>query len=208
MVPVIRHSSLSLSTRFFMTGVREQTMSIQSKRTFFPGSWLGGCFFLVLAAVALAGCSDNGSKVPSGTAVVQAPAVEPADAVTAMDKDAAAHRGDPVAGKEVYDNFCHYCHGRQGMGDGPIGIAITPAPADLVHDKSRRSRSDEQLFYSITEGVRRKTGSKEMAMPRWKDVLSEKQRWDVLAYIRQLQKEYSAKTSGDSEKTGEAAAQQ
>ena len=77
------------------------------------------------------------------------------------------------------------------MGDGPIGIAITPRPADLIHDKSRLAKTDEQLFYSITEGIRRKTGGEEMAMPRWKDILTEKQRWDVLSHIRQLEKEYT-----------------
>lgn len=170
-----------------------------------PGIWLAWRLSLVLT-IALAGCSDSASNGPPSKAVAEIPAVE-----QAVDDNAVGRRGDPVAGKEVYDNYCHYCHGQKGMGDGPIGIAITPTPADLVHDKYRRSRSDEQLFNSITEGISRKNGSKEMAMPRWKDVLTEKQRWDVLAYIRQLQREYSSETddvSKDAQKIGKAAGPQ
>jgi len=98
-------------------------------------------------------------------------------------------RGDPAAGKAVYDRYCHYCHGRKGYGDGPVGTAITPHPADFVHDTKRMSKSDEKLFKSISNGVQRKIGGEAMAMPRWAGVLSVKQRWDVLSYVRELERE-------------------
>jgi mono/diheme cytochrome c family protein len=44
------------------------------------------------------------------------------------------------------------------------------------------------LFKSITEGVHRDTGGEAMRMPRWKDILSDQDRWDVLTYIRYLSK--------------------
>ena len=75
------------------------------------------------------------------------------------------------------------------MGDGPVGTAITPHPADFVHDRKRMAKTDEELFKSITEGVRRPLGGDEMAMPRWADILTVQQRWDVLAYVRQLERE-------------------
>ncbi len=97
-------------------------------------------------------------------------------------------RGDPVAGKAVYERYCHYCHGRKGYGDGPVGTAITPHPADFVHDTKRMRKSDEKLFKSISDGIQRKIGGEAMAMPRWANILSEKQRWDVLAYVRELER--------------------
>jgi len=97
-------------------------------------------------------------------------------------------RGDPVAGKAIYERYCHYCHGRKGYGDGPVGTAITPHPADFIHDTKRMRKSDEKLFKSISEGVQRKIGGDAMAMPRWATILSEKQRWDVLAYVRELER--------------------
>lgn len=99
----------------------------------------------------------------------------------------AAVRGDRSAGKTIYERYCHYCHGRKGYGDGPVGTAITPHPADFVHDSKRMAKSDEKLFKSIRDGVQRKIGGEAMAMPRWAHILTEKQIWDVLAYIRQLE---------------------
>jgi len=96
-------------------------------------------------------------------------------------------RGDTAAGKIIYERYCHYCHGRQGYGDGPVGTAITPHPADFVHDSKRMAKSDEKLFKSISNGVQRKIGGEAMAMPRWANILTEKQIWDVLTYVRHLE---------------------
>jgi mono/diheme cytochrome c family protein len=98
------------------------------------------------------------------------------------------HAGDSVHGKALYEKYCHYCHGPKGRGDGPVGIAITPKPVDFTSDK-RMLKSDKQLFSSISNGIRREKGGKEMAMPRWKGILSDNDIWDVLAYVRELQRE-------------------
>lgn len=162
-------------------------MRISSIRPSLPGGRLTCSFIIMLTVAALSGCSKEASKAPSGEAA--APGAQVSVKTTQLD-EIKAQAGDPAAGKAVYEKYCHYCHGEKGMGDGPIGIAITPRPADLINDRSRLAKTDEQLFYSITEGITRATGGKEMAMPRWKDILTEKQRWDVLSYIKQLEKEY------------------
>ena len=95
-------------------------------------------------------------------------------------------QGDPEKGKVVYGKYCFYCHGREGRGDGAIGIAVTPHPADFVGDKKKMAKSDDELMKSISEGIRREVGSEEMAMPRWKDILSEEDMWNALAYAREL----------------------
>ena len=100
----------------------------------------------------------------------------------------AVKRGDAAAGKVIYERHCHYCHGQKGYGDGPIGTAITPHPADFVHDSKRMARSDEKLFKSISEGKQKDIGGEAMAMPRWAHILSEADIWDVLAYVRELEK--------------------
>ncbi len=114
-------------------------------------------------------------------------------AVTEAKDALTGRRGDPVAGKLIYERYCHYCHGRQGYGDGPVGTAITPHPADFVHDSKRMRKSDEKLFKSISEGVQRKIGGEAMAMPRWANILGERERWDVLAYIRELERKGRAR---------------
>lgn len=97
--------------------------------------------------------------------------------------------GDAKKGKIVYEKYCFYCHGREGRGDGAIGVAVTPHPADFVGDKRKMAKSDEELIKSISEGIRREVGSEEMAMPRWKDILSEEDMWNALAYIRELSRD-------------------
>lgn len=97
-------------------------------------------------------------------------------------------QGDPEKGKVIYEKYCFYCHGREGRGDGAIGIAVSPHPADFVGDKRKMAKSDEELIKSISEGIHREVGSEEMAMPRWKEILTEQERFDVLAYVRYLSK--------------------
>jgi mono/diheme cytochrome c family protein len=106
---------------------------------------------------------------------------------------ATSRRGDSIAGKLIYDRYCHYCHGWRGYGDGPVGTAITPHPADFVHDTKRMKKSDAKLFKSISDGVVRKIGGEAMSMPRWASILSEKDIWDVLAYVRELQRKGRAR---------------
>lgn len=96
---------------------------------------------------------------------------------------------DAAAGKLVYERHCHFCHGNKGLGNGPVGIAISPHPADFVHDRKRMNLTDEELFKSISEGVTREVGGDAMNMPSWKGILTEAERWNVLAYVRQLERE-------------------
>ncbi len=96
-------------------------------------------------------------------------------------------------GKVIYEKYCFYCHGREGRGDGVIGIAIIPHPVDFVNDTGVMVKSDEKLFKSISEGVHRDEGGGAMRMPRWKDILTDQDRWDVLAYIRYLSKKGAEK---------------
>ena len=96
---------------------------------------------------------------------------------------------DLAQGKEVYEQHCHFCHGYKGYGDGPVGIALTPHPANFVEDAKRMSKTDEELYKSITEGIHRDIGGEAMSMPRWNEVLTDHERWNVLWYIRHLEKE-------------------
>lgn len=92
-------------------------------------------------------------------------------------------------GEEIYFRYCHFCHGRKGYGDGPVGIALSPHPANFVEDRKRMAKSDDEMFKSITEGIHKDIGGEAMSMPRWQEILTEEERWSVLAYIRHLEKE-------------------
>ncbi len=104
-----------------------------------------------------------------------------------------AEPGDIALGKLVYEKHCHYCHGRKGRGKGAVSIAVVPNPADFIRDEKRMAVTDEALFKSLTYGITKESGGqkleKALAMPPFKGVLTVKERWDVIAYIRELVRE-------------------
>ncbi|MDR7485527.1 MAG: CopD family protein [Armatimonadota bacterium] len=82
-----------------------------------------------------------------------------------------------AVGGRLYRQHCQACHGPAGAGDGPAAAALRPPPADLrVHMAA--GHTDGQLFHWISEGM---PGT---AMPAFKDVISEEDRWHVLNFIK------------------------
>lgn len=93
-------------------------------------------------------------------------------------------------GRRLYVSYCQLCHGTQGKGDGPLAKAMGIRPADLT--TTVRSRSDTILTKIITgEGRQTITGRDRHnllseAMPEWKDVFSDSQIKELIAYLRFL----------------------
>jgi mono/diheme cytochrome c family protein len=82
-----------------------------------------------------------------------------------------------AAGERIYRTRCQVCHGVTGAGDGPAAAALNPPPADLrVHMAA--GHTDGQLFDWLSNGF------KGTAMPGFKDVLSEDDRWNTINFIR------------------------
>lgn len=82
-------------------------------------------------------------------------------------------------GAELYAANCASCHGDGGMGDGPAGSALNPAPAPVAH--TSQMMADDYLFWRVSEGGTPFSTS----MPPWK-VLDEQARWDLVNYMRAL----------------------
>ncbi len=91
--------------------------------------------------------------------------------------------GDVKNGKIVYERKCMLCHGEKGDGKGPVASEINPAPRDFtrgvykIRTTASRIPSDQDLFKVITNGMPGTT------MPAW-NVLPDKDRWDLVAYIK------------------------
>ncbi|MEW6286141.1 MAG: cytochrome c [Chloroflexota bacterium] len=83
-------------------------------------------------------------------------------------------------GAALYATNCASCHGDGGMGDGPAGSALDPAPAPVAH--TSQMMADDYLYWRISEGGA-PFGS---SMPAWKDILDEQARWDLVNYMRAL----------------------
>ena len=82
-------------------------------------------------------------------------------------------------GKNLFNMYCTTCHGDKGLGNGVSAAALNPKPKDLTV-KEVQKQSDGALFWKITTG--------NPPMVSWKYTLTEKQRWQVVDYIRQLAK--------------------
>ena len=90
-----------------------------------------------------------------------------------------------AAGMETYHENCEPCHGDTGKGDGDTGKIIKKKPANFTDAKLMSLETDGSLFWKMGEG--------RGPMPAWKDELSEKERWQLVNYIRKLGKDAAAK---------------
>ena len=90
---------------------------------------------------------------------------------------------NPVKGvgnaKKSSETNCSSCHGATGKGDGAASAALPPPkPADWTSEKVQK-QTDGELFWKISNG--------RGAMPPWKH-LPEKERWELVNYLRSLKK--------------------
>ena len=79
--------------------------------------------------------------------------------------------------KETYTTFCTPCHGSKGKGDGVAAAGLAVKPADHSSVAVQR-QTDGAIFWEMTEGHN--------PMPAYKTAFTEKQRWQLVNYIRTL----------------------
>ena len=86
-------------------------------------------------------------------------------------------------GEQLYQTYCASCHGKQGYGDGPAGMQLSPRPSNLNQlMRMRRMASDSYLIWTISEGGKQFN----TAMPAFKETLSEKDRWKIIHFLKNL----------------------
>jgi DMSO reductase family type II enzyme heme b subunit len=94
-----------------------------------------------------------------------------------------AQPGDAKAGQAVYELKCAGCHGVKGDGKGAAAELLDPRPRDFtsgiykIRTTVGKMPSDQDLLRVISEGM---PGT---SMPPWR-VLPEKDRWDLVAYVK------------------------
>jgi DMSO reductase family type II enzyme heme b subunit len=101
----------------------------------------------------------------------------------AADVGTAVAQGDANAGKAVYERRCLLCHGEKGDGKGAGAEQLAPRPRDFskglykIRTSANKTPSDQDVFRIVTEGM---PGT---SMPAWA-VLPEKERWNLVAYLK------------------------
>ena len=88
-------------------------------------------------------------------------------------------------GEMLFGDNCALCHGDKGMGDGPGAKTIKVKPANFTDEKLMAEETDGSLFWKMSNG--------RGPMPAWKSVLSDKERWELVGYIRKLTKDAAKK---------------
>jgi len=87
---------------------------------------------------------------------------------------------DPVIGEQIYQQECEQCHGPRAMGDGPKAAELGITPAALASAEEVREDPPIKRFLVLAHG------KEEDGMPSFAGKLTERQRWDVLAYVYTL----------------------
>lgn len=105
-----------------------------------------------------------GAKLAVAYEVSQAPIITP----------------DPIRGAPLYTQHCSVCHGTNGAGDGPAGVGMEPAPANLRDAKRLDHLSLYAIYNTLGQGV------EGTDMPAFADQLDDRQRWDLATYIAQF----------------------
>ncbi len=80
-------------------------------------------------------------------------------------------------GKSLYTQQCATCHGGSGIGDGSAARYLQKSPTNLT-TKKFQSQTDGEIFWKIVNG--------NSPMPTFNDMLTEKQIWIVVNYLRTL----------------------
>ena len=104
--------------------------------------------------------------------------------VAALMVSTGAHAQDkpnPLSGKRLYRAYCLVCHGADGKTRGSLAEKLNLAPADL--SSAPYQTQEVQELAGLIGGYGRRAGSR---MPRWSEVLGERDVRDIAAYLSKL----------------------
>jgi mono/diheme cytochrome c family protein len=79
-------------------------------------------------------------------------------------------------GKTMYTDRCVMCHGKTGNGKGSLALQIGYKVPDFTRADALAHLTDGALYYRITRGHE--------AMPGEQDFITDKEKWDLVNYLR------------------------
>lgn len=138
-----------------------------------------GFILLLILAAFLSACSFSmaaditpppGSELPAAQQATQSVATSPVYPIVPPDL---------VNGEKLYNQECTQCHGLKGMGDGPQAAQLSVPVATLGLSDFARQYSPAEWYAVVTQG------NMEKFMPAFAN-LTDRQRWDVVAYAMSL----------------------
>lgn len=90
--------------------------------------------------------------------------------------------------EENYARRCAWCHGPDGMGDGPAAEFLYPRPRDFTLGMFKYKDTPSSREFPTDEGLQRiiRDGLRGTSMPGWGDVLSEREIRDLIPMIKEF----------------------
>lgn len=161
---------------------------------------------VVIIVLLMAGCGDTATPVVSGEHSMSDADMQHGSGAMTHEHAEVPHEFEDLtnpfsdndealaAGQVIFDTNCTVCHGPQGKGDGQGAAGLNPKPADLSDSQMMGGLTDGYLFWRVSEGGQMAPFNS--AMPAWKTILSDEQRWQVITYVRSF-------SAGMSENTGQ-----
>jgi mono/diheme cytochrome c family protein len=81
-----------------------------------------------------------------------------------------------ASGLMLFERHCLQCHGAPGIAPGAIGLGMNPSPPNFA--QTGRDLPAPEIFWAISNGI------KLTGMPAWKFRLSERDRWAIVAFLK------------------------
>lgn len=91
-----------------------------------------------------------------------------------------------ASGKERFETTCSPCHGIIGAGNGTVAHLLEHPPKNLLTGVSK-NLPDGYIYGYIRNGG--------IWMPAYDDAMSSNERWQVVLYVRELERKYGNETA-------------
>jgi high-affinity iron transporter len=98
---------------------------------------------------------------------------------------------DVAEGKAIYAQRCASCHGATGLGDGPGGRGLNPAPPAIGTFELMHGQSPGLTYRVVSVGI---AGT---PMAAYAGTLTPQQRWNVVSYIGSLRATEAQRLEGE-----------
>jgi mono/diheme cytochrome c family protein len=124
---------------------------------------------------------------PQGLAAAQAiPPMKLELMTVKMHNPLQANPDNLAKGKELFDNTCSPCHGIHGGGNGTVAHLLQHPPKNLLTGVSK-NLPDGYIYGYIRNGG--------IWMPSYDDAMNSNERWQVVLYVRELERKYSGEAT-------------
>lgn len=84
----------------------------------------------------------------------------------------------PMRGKKLFNIYCSPCHGTDGKSVTPVSAKMEAPPPDLTEESSAELTEGEVFVQMMSEGA---------FMPKYRSELTDKEGWEIAAFLSYLQ---------------------